>query len=84
MANSDPQNPYPREWRAKYRAAIFQTNSPEMMKRLSDAEDAIVQRMRELFLESGADVEEERGAMDDAMYALRALKIALEQKTRAA
>jgi hypothetical protein len=47
------------------------------MKRLSDAEDAIVQRMRELFRETGTDVEEERGAIDDAMYALRALKIAL-------
>jgi hypothetical protein len=56
----------------KYRAAIFQPHSPEMMKRLSDAEDAIVQRMRELFLDSGADVEEERAAMDDALYALRA------------
>jgi hypothetical protein len=84
MANSDPQNPYPSEWRVKYRAAILQTNSPETMKRLSDAENAIVQRMRELFLDTGADVEEERAAMDDAMYALRALKIALEQKTRAA
>jgi hypothetical protein len=83
MANSDSQNPSPREWRIKYRAAIFETNSPEPMKRLSDAEDAIVQRMRELFCETGTDVEEERGAMDDAMYALRALKIALEQKTRA-
>jgi hypothetical protein len=85
MANSDSQNPYPREWTVKYRAAIFsQTNSPEMMKRLSDAEDAIVQRMRELFRDTGADVEEERAAMDDAMYALRALNIVLEQKTRAA
>ena len=84
MAKSDPQNPYPSEWRVKYRAAILQTNSPETMKRLSDAENAIVQRMRELFLDTGTDVEEERAAMDDAMYALRALKIALEQKTRAA
>ena len=46
MANSDSQNPYPREWRVKYRAAVFETNSPEMMKRLSDAEDAIVNEFR--------------------------------------
>jgi hypothetical protein len=84
MANSDSQNPFPREWRVKYRAAILETNSPEPMKRLSDAERAIVQRMHELFRETGTDVEEERGAMDDAMYALRALKNALELKTRAA
>jgi len=83
MANSDPQNPYPREWKEKYRAAIFQTHSPETMKRLSDAEDAIVLRMRELFLDTGADVEEERAARDDATYALRALKIALGPKTHA-
>lgn len=82
--NSNPQNPHPREWKVKYRAAIFETNSPDIMKRLSDAEDAIVQRMRELFHETGTDVEEERGAIEDAMYALKALKIALEQKTRAA
>jgi hypothetical protein len=84
MANSDAQNTDPREWRVKYRAAIFQPHSPEMMKRLSDAEDAIVKRMRELFLDTGADVEEERAAMDDAMYALKAFKFVLEQKTRAA
>lgn len=58
MANSESQNPYPREWTVKYRAAISsQTNSPEMKKRLSDAEDAIVQRMRELFRDTGVDVE---------------------------
>ena len=68
----------------KYQEAIFETNSSEMTKRLFDTEDATVQRMRELFRATGVDVEEERGAMDDAMYALRALKIALEQKTRAA
>ena len=84
MANSEPQTPHPSEWRVKYRAAIFQTSSPKTMESLSDAENAIVQRMRELFLDTGADVEEERAAMDDAMYALRALKIALEQKTHAA
>ena len=84
MANSDSQNPSPREWIVKYRAAIFESNSPELMKRLADAEHAFVQRMRELFRETGTDVEEEREAMDDAMYALRALKIALERKTHAA
>jgi len=84
MANSDPQNPHPREWRVKYRAAIFQTNSPEVMKRISDAEDAIVRRMRELFRETGVDVEEERAAMDDALYALKAWKIVVEQKNRVA
>jgi hypothetical protein len=78
------KNPYPTGWRVLYRAAIFETNSRVLAKRLSDAEGAIVERMRELFRETGADAEGEREAMDDAMYALRAWKIALEQKTRAA
>jgi len=82
MKKGDAQNPYPTDWRVLYRAAIFsKTNSYEMAKRLSDAEEAIVERMRELFRESGADAEGEREAMDDAMYALRAWKIALEKKT---
>jgi hypothetical protein len=34
------------------------SRSREMMKRLSRAEDAIVQLMRELFLDTGADVED--------------------------
>jgi len=82
MKKGDAQNPYPTDWRVLYRAAIFsKTNSYEMAKRISDTEEAIVERMRELFRESGADAQGEREAMDDAMYALRASKIALEKKT---
>jgi hypothetical protein len=41
-------------------------------------------RTRELFQKSGANVEEEREALDDARYALKALRVALEQNTRVA
>ena len=61
MKKGDAQNPYPTDWRVLYRAAIFsKTNSYEMAKRISDAEEAIVERMRELFRESRADAQGER------------------------
>ena len=74
------------EWQALYRAVLFEsTNSCTVAKRLADAEEAIVRRTRELSHdESGADVEEEREALDDAMYALKALRVTLEASTRAA
>jgi hypothetical protein len=84
MANAVSQYPPPTEWKALYRAAVLEANSSEMMKRVSNAEAAIVQRMCELFRETGTNAEGEREAMDDATYALRALKTALELKTRAA
>jgi hypothetical protein len=72
------------EWRAKSRTAILETKTSAIEKELSEAEDAVVTRTRELFRKTGADVELERGALDDAMYSLRALRHALEGKTRAA
>lgn len=55
-----------------------------MAQRLSEAEDVIVERMREIFRENGPDAEEEREALDDALYALRAWRVALEKNTHAA
>jgi hypothetical protein len=71
----------PREWRAKYRSALLKINSPAIEKEISDAEDAIVARTRELYQQTGPDVEVERDALDDAMYALHALKSALKRKS---
>jgi hypothetical protein len=85
MSKSDFQNRYPSEWRVLYRAAIFaEVNDSEMVNRIADAEDAIVERMRELLRDTGADAEGEREALNDALYALRAWKIALENRTHAA
>jgi hypothetical protein len=84
MANSGPQNHYPREWRVLYRIAILETNRCAIAKELADAEDAIVRRTRELYQETGTAVEAEREALDDAMYALGALRVALQQSTVAA
>lgn len=84
MKESDSQNPHPKDWRFLYRASFLETNSFKKSKRISDTEDVIVERRRELFREAGADVEAEREAMDEAMNALRAWKIAIENRTNAA
>lgn len=84
MANCDSQTLDPRRWLVLYREAIFERDKNETAKKLSFAEEAIVERMREIFRETGIDAQGEREALDDAMYALRALRVALEQRTRAA
>ena len=81
---SDSQNPHHTEWRVLYRAVILETDSFKKAKRISEAEEAIIEHMRERFRETGAEVGGEREAMDDAMYALRAWKTALEKRTHAA
>lgn len=70
-------------WKYLYRAAVFETNKHLMPMRISDAEDAIVQRIRQVSHANGFDVELEREALDDAMYALEAWRTALEQRTLA-
>ena len=73
-----------RRWKIAYRTAIFESNGNVIGLRISEAEEAIVARTRELFAESGADAEEEREALDDALYALRALRSATEHTVYAA
>jgi len=70
----------PKDWRAKYRSALLKINTPAIEKEISDAEDLIVVRTRELYQQTGPEVEVERDALDDAMYALHALKSALKRK----
>jgi hypothetical protein len=55
-----------------------------MPMRISEARNTIVDRINELSHETGFDVELEREALDDAMYALAAWRTALEQRTDAA
>jgi hypothetical protein len=47
--------------------------------RIAAAETALVRRGRELFHSAGDNIEEEH-AIDDAMYALHALRIALKYR----
>jgi hypothetical protein len=60
-------------WKNLYVAALFETNSAILPERIAKAEAALVSRARELFYAPGDHIEEEE-ALDDAMYALQALR----------
>lgn len=64
------------EWKALYRAAILETNKTAIPEKLSEAEAAALARGRELFY--GGGTSEEKEALEDALYALRAFKNSLE------
>lgn len=71
-----------RVWDKLYVAALFETDQTRIPSRIAEAEKAIVARARELFF-SGADTIEEDQALDDALYALRALQNCLELRAAA-
>jgi hypothetical protein len=70
-------------WRGLYTAALFETNRSMIPDRIAEAQDAIVTRARELFSECNDTIEEEQ-ALDDAMYALRALQSGIDSGSVAA
>ena len=70
MNNRPPPLPIDRNWKALYRAAIFETNRSAIPKRVFEAEGAVLARGRELFSQAGTIDEKE--ALEDALYALRA------------
>ncbi len=69
-------------WRELYTAALFETDNGRIPARIADAEKAIVARARELFSASADTIEEDQ-ALDDALYALRALQNCLEVRAAA-
>ena len=64
-------------WRDLYLSALMEADKDKAAARIVDAERAIVNRAKELFKASGDNIQEEE-ALDDALYALRALKNCLE------
>jgi hypothetical protein len=64
------------DWRSLYRAAILETNTSVIPQKVSEAEQAVLARGRELFY--GAGTIEEKEALADALYALRAFRSAWE------
>ena len=60
-------------WRGLYRAALFEIDETKLPERIAQAEKALALRARDLFHMAG-DNDEEGQALDDAMYALRALR----------
>jgi hypothetical protein len=75
ISQTIPQVPS-RNWRDLYTAALFETERERIPGRIADAEKAILVRARELF-STGSDTIEEDQALDDALYALRALQSCL-------
>jgi hypothetical protein len=67
-------------WREVYKAALFETDRQKLPSRIAEAERALILRARELFTISGDTIEEGQ-AVDDALYALRALRNCLKLKT---
>ena len=67
-------------WRELYRAALFETDKQKLSSRIAEAEKALILRARELFPMSEVNSEEGQ-AVDEALFALRALrKCLLQQK----
>ena len=63
-------------WQDLYRAALFETNRTKAAKLIDDAEKAAMARIRVLPMQT-KDFSEERDEIDDALYALRALRSSL-------
>ncbi len=61
-------------WKTLYRAAILETNNMLLPQRVSEAEEAVRERGREIFYGNGTP--EEKEALEDALYALRAFRTA--------
>jgi hypothetical protein len=72
-----------RAWRESYKAALFELDVNKVPHRIVEAEQALVARARELFDAAGDNIEEEQ-ALDDAMYALQALRSALKHRPKSA
>lgn len=69
----DPTN---KDWKLLYLAAIEEKDKRVLAKRICDAQHAIFVREREIFY-TGTTLEEKE-ALEDALYALRALQSARE------
>jgi len=63
-------------WRDLYLAALMEVDRDKTAARIAEAEHAILNRARELFKAPGDNIQEEE-ALDDALYALHALKTCL-------
>ena len=70
-------------WRDLYVAALLEMNEDKLPDLIAQAESAIVERARELFSAAGDNIQEQEN-LDDALYALRALKSCVAMRSRLA
>jgi hypothetical protein len=66
-------------WKELYVAALLEGDRAKIPALITEAERAIVSRARELFNAAGDNIDEEEG-LDDALYALRALRSCLDAR----
>jgi hypothetical protein len=74
--------PHTRVWAQFYKAALSELDANKVSDRIAEAETALVIRARELFDSAGDNIEEQQ-AVDDAMYALHALRSAMKCRANA-
>lgn len=67
-----PQSEQP-HWHLLYQAALFETDRQKVPQRISEAERAILNRVKELFAVTDDHIEEDL-VLEDALYGLRALR----------
>jgi hypothetical protein len=60
-------------WHSLYQAALFESDREKIPGRIDAAEKAILHRIKQLFVLKGDHIEEDQ-VLDDALYALRALR----------
>lgn len=70
-------------WHSLYQAALFETDRNKIPDRIAEAEKAILQRVKELFVANTDHIEEDQ-VLDDALYALRALRNCIVPEASAA
>jgi len=68
-------------WQEIYRAALLELDNGKMVQRISEARHAILDRAEEILTSSPSD---ERGALNDALQALRVLEQASAREKPAA
>ena len=72
-----------RAWHELYHAALFESDRDEIPDKIAEAENAILSRMKELFAVDSDHIEEDV-VLDDALYALRALRTCVLPEATAA
>lgn len=70
-------------WHDLYRAALFETDRTKVPERVAEAEKAILARIKELLTVTSDHIEEDQ-VLDDALYALRALRSCVATQVNAA
>ena len=70
-------------WHHLYHAALFEADRSKVPQRITEAEKAILARIRDLFVITTDHIEEDQ-VLDDALYALRALRNCVVTRTEAA